>query len=72
MCNSVALSDNNSNVALENTFTNEFNWIQVFWVFVGAAIFISGALAFYCMMKGGNVAWSTRYGVWVQVACNFR
>lgn len=46
-----------------------FHAIQIFWVFVGGALFISGIIALYCIHKGGSVAWSTRFGVWVQVAC---
>jgi len=49
-----------------------FNWIQIFWIFVGLSLFISGVIAVYCMTKGGSLAWSTRFGVWVQVACNIR
>jgi hypothetical protein len=50
----------------------EFNIIQIFWILVGGALLISGIIAWYCISRGGNVAWSTRYGVWVQVACNFK
>lgn len=64
----IATTDSSEIVPAKTTF----NFIQIFWVFVGASIIVSSFIAVYCITHGGNVAWSTRYGVWVQVACNYR
>lgn len=72
MNNLVSAIANDATKNSDELVRRRYNFIQIFWVFVGIAFFISGLIAGYCLWKGGNLAWSTRFGVWVQVACRFR
>lgn len=47
-------------------------YVVVFVVLAAVIAAIAGGVAMLCVWRGGNLEWTTKYWIYVKVACRFR
>lgn len=47
-------------------------YVIVFIVAAAVIAVIAGGVSAFCIARGGNLEWSTKFWVFVKVACRFR